>query len=73
LIAPNTGKDHRKISVDLVRNAHWQKILSPSHLDMAQLGTGNFILSLATSQNIINNPYRNYFRNQLSIKGSRTQ
>lgn len=36
-IAPIPGDDHRRISSDLSRHAHWSKPLSPVHLTKAQL------------------------------------
>ncbi len=37
LVAPIPGDDHRRISTDLSRHAHWSKPLSPVHLKNAQL------------------------------------
>jgi uncharacterized LabA/DUF88 family protein len=37
LVAPIPGNDHRRISNDLKSFAHWSKILSPVHLQNAQL------------------------------------
>lgn len=37
LVAPIPGDDHRRISTDLSRHAHWSKPLSPVHLRNAQL------------------------------------
>ncbi|UOD50261.1 NYN domain-containing protein [Orrella daihaiensis] len=37
LVAPIPGHDHRRISTDLSKHAHWSKPLSPVHLQAAQL------------------------------------
>lgn len=37
LVAPIPGDDHRRISTDLSRQAHWSKPLNPTHLRNAQL------------------------------------
>ena len=37
VVAPIPGDDHRRISTDLSRHAHWSKPLSPVHLKNAQL------------------------------------
>ena len=37
VVAPISGDDHRRISTDLSRHAHWSKPLSPVHLKNAQL------------------------------------
>lgn len=37
VVAPIPGHDHRRISTDLTRHAHWSKPLSPVHLKNAQL------------------------------------
>ncbi|MGB4674495.1 MAG: NYN domain-containing protein [Azovibrio sp.] len=37
LVAPIPGDDHRRISTDLSRHAHWSKPLSPVYLRNAQL------------------------------------
>lgn len=37
VVAPIPGDDHRRISTDLSRHAHWSKPLSPVHLRNAQL------------------------------------
>jgi uncharacterized LabA/DUF88 family protein len=37
LVAPIPGHDHRRISTDLSKHAHWSKLLSPVHLQAAQL------------------------------------
>ena len=37
LVAPISGDDHRRISRDLAKNVDWAKLLSPVHLQNAQL------------------------------------
>lgn len=39
LVVPIPGTDHRRAGRDLVRQAHWFKLLSPVHLSRAQLPT----------------------------------